>query len=63
LLPAQFIANEYTVKWRRHVGAGVAAETVGTDAANELLTNLDHGGCVDDYLQDQVSSPFYASVF
>jgi len=34
--------------------SGVDAEKVGADAANELLRNIDEGGCVDDYLQDQV---------
>lgn len=32
----------------------VKAEVVGRQAAEELLRNLDHGGCVDDYLQDQL---------
>ena len=36
--------------------AGVEAEKVGADAANDLLQNLDHGGCVDEFLQDQVIS-------
>lgn len=29
-------------------------ETVGEEAARELLKNLNHGGCVDEYLQDQI---------
>ncbi|XP_067678311.1 RNA 3'-terminal phosphate cyclase-like [Haliotis asinina] len=33
---------------------GVPAEKVGIDAAQMLLDNLAHGGCVDDYLQDQL---------
>lgn len=33
---------------------GVPSEKVGKDAATKLLCNLKHGGCVDDYLQDQV---------
>ncbi|XP_022097179.1 RNA 3'-terminal phosphate cyclase-like [Acanthaster planci] len=33
---------------------GVPAEQVGKDAAEMLLKNLDDGGCVDEYLQDQV---------
>lgn len=36
------------------LSAGVPAEEIGKQAANELLHNLTHGGCVDDYLQDQV---------
>lgn len=32
----------------------VKAEDVGRQAAEELLHNLDHGGCVDDYMQDQL---------
>lgn len=36
--------------------ADVRAEDVGRQAAEELLRNLDHGGCVDDYLQDQVET-------
>lgn len=36
--------------------ADVKAEDVGRQAAEELLRNLDHGGCVDDYLQDQVQT-------
>ena len=40
--------------------SGVDAQKVGADAANELLRNIDEGGCVDDYLQDQVNS---ASVY
>lgn len=33
---------------------GVPAEKVGEDAARMLVTNLQHGGCVDEYLQDQL---------
>lgn len=29
-------------------------ETVGEEAARELVRNLDHGGCIDEYLQDQI---------
>ena len=29
-------------------------ETVGEEAARELVKNLHHGGCVDEYLQDQM---------
>lgn len=29
-------------------------ETVGEEAAMELVRNLNHGGCVDEYLQDQI---------
>ena len=36
----------------RHSGA--QAEDVGREAAEELLQNLAHGGCVDHHLQDQV---------
>ncbi|XP_064626575.1 RNA 3'-terminal phosphate cyclase-like [Lineus longissimus] len=32
----------------------VRAEKVANDAANMLLNNLEHGGCVDEYLQDQL---------
>jgi len=35
---------------------GVEAEKVGVDAANELIQNIDNGGCVDEFLQDQVNS-------
>ncbi|XP_063962676.1 RNA 3'-terminal phosphate cyclase-like [Lytechinus pictus] len=33
---------------------GKQAEDVGRDAAEELIKNLQHGGCVDEYLQDQL---------
>ena len=33
---------------------GVQAEEVGQSAAEDLLFNLSHGGCVDQHLQDQV---------
>ncbi|KAM4641364.1 RNA 3'-terminal phosphate cyclase isoform 1-T2 [Discoglossus pictus] len=33
---------------------GVPADRVGTEAAEILLRNLRHGGCVDEYLQDQL---------
>ncbi|KAH7889848.1 RNA 3'-terminal phosphate cyclase domain-containing protein [Phlebopus sp. FC_14] len=33
---------------------GKKPEQVGEEAAKELLRNLDHGGCVDEYLQDQI---------
>ncbi|XP_071484413.1 RNA 3'-terminal phosphate cyclase-like [Diadema antillarum] len=33
---------------------GKQAEDVGREAAEELLKNLKHGGCVDEYLQDQL---------
>ena len=35
---------------------GVEAEKVGVDAANQLLRSVDDGGCVDEFLQDQVNS-------
>eukprot|EP00118_Oscarella_pearsei_P007674 m.38224 g.38224 ORF g.38224 m.38224 type:complete len:360 (+) comp32539_c0_seq5:24-1103(+) len=33
---------------------GVSAEEVGSKAADMLMQNLDSGGCVDEYLQDQL---------
>ncbi|KAJ1171657.1 hypothetical protein NDU88_003517 [Pleurodeles waltl] len=33
---------------------GVSAEKVAVDAADMLLRNLRHGGCVDEFLQDQL---------
>ncbi|KAM4720706.1 RNA 3'-terminal phosphate cyclase isoform 1-T2 [Rhinophrynus dorsalis] len=33
---------------------GVTADRVGMEAAEILLRNLRHGGCVDEYLQDQL---------
>ncbi|XP_075038638.1 RNA 3'-terminal phosphate cyclase [Mixophyes fleayi] len=33
---------------------GVSADRVGAEAAEILLRNLRHGGCVDEYLQDQL---------
>jgi len=33
---------------------GKKAEDVGTAAAEELLTQIKHGGCVDEFLQDQL---------
>jgi len=33
---------------------GKRAEAVGIEAAEELLRNISHGGCVDEYLQDQI---------
>ncbi|KAK2148904.1 hypothetical protein LSH36_476g02054 [Paralvinella palmiformis] len=33
---------------------GVPAEEVGAKAGQMLVDNLNHGGCVDDYLQDQL---------
>lgn len=33
---------------------GKQAEQVGQEAAEELINNLYHGGCVDDYVQDQI---------
>lgn len=33
---------------------GVDAERVGEGAAEQLLSNLRHGGCVDEHLQDQL---------
>ena len=38
---------------------GIPAEQVATTAANTLLNNLEHGGCVDEYMQDQVSASFH----
>lgn len=35
---------------------GVNADKVGIEAAEVLLANLRHGGTVDEYLQDQVTS-------
>jgi RNA 3'-terminal phosphate cyclase (ATP) len=36
---------------------GKPSESVGEEAAAELVNNLKAGGCVDEYLQDQVSKP------
>lgn len=33
---------------------GKQAEQVGSEAGEELVNNLFHGGCVDDYIQDQI---------
>jgi len=33
---------------------GKDPQQVGHEAAEELITNLGHGGCVDEYLQDQL---------
>jgi len=33
---------------------GTKPEDVGVTAAVELIRNLEHGGCVDEYLQDQI---------
>ena len=35
--------------------AGVPAEEVARNAVDELTSNLQHNGCVDEHLQDQVS--------
>lgn len=35
---------------------GKNSDKVGIEAAEMLLGNLRHGGAVDDYLQDQVST-------
>ena len=34
--------------------SGVPADKVGQEAGEMLLNQLYHGGCVDDFLQDQV---------
>ena len=34
--------------------SGMPAETVGESAAASLVTDIQSGGCVDSYLQDQV---------
>lgn len=34
--------------------SGVYADKVGIEAAEMLLRNLRHNGCVDEFLQDQV---------
>ena len=33
---------------------GVPAEHVAKDAAEMLINNIYHGGCADDFVQDQV---------
>lgn len=37
-----------------HIRLGVPADKVGAEAGEMLLNQLCHGGCVDDFLQDQV---------
>jgi RNA 3'-terminal phosphate cyclase len=32
----------------------VPSEQVAADAVNQLVRNIESGGCVDEYLQDQV---------
>ena len=39
------------------------AEEVGRDAAGMLVDNLSHGGCVDEFLQDQVIYVSYWPIF
>lgn len=36
------------------VCSGVYADKVGIEAAEMLLRNIRHNGCVDEFLQDQV---------
>lgn len=36
--------------------SGVYADKVGFEAAEMLLRNIRHNGCVDEFLQDQVSN-------
>ena len=36
---------------------GVYADKTGIEAAEMLLRNIRHNGCVDEFLQDQVRSP------
>lgn len=44
----------------RHAGklcvcvSGVYADKIGIEAAEMLLRNIRHNGCVDEFLQDQV---------
>ena len=42
---------------------GICAENVGRDSARMLIENLDHGGCVDQYMQDQVRMDIVIGVF
>ena len=49
--------SDYIIYISTH--SGVPAEKVGESAAQMLLTNLRHGGCVDEYLQDQVGSSLH----
>lgn len=35
--------------------SGVYADKIGIEAAEMLLRNIRHNGCVDEFLQDQVS--------
>lgn len=36
------------------LSSGVYADKVGIEAAEMLLRNIRHNGCVDEFLQDQV---------
>lgn len=40
--------------WSVFFVSGVYADKVGIEAAEMLLRNLRHNGCVDEFLQDQV---------
>ena len=42
---------------------GVPAEEVGRDAAGMLVDNLSHGGCVDEFLQDQVIYSYLLALY
>lgn len=47
-----------TVQMFKYMGfcfSGVYADKVGIEAAEMLLKNIRHNGCVDEFLQDQVS--------
>lgn len=37
--------------------SGVYADKTGIEAAEMLLRNIRHNGCVDEFLQDQVRRP------
>ena len=40
--------------WYYTLCLGVRADTVGQEAGEKLLTELRHGGCIDNWSQDQV---------
>lgn len=58
---ANWMQTNETIHWKCEPNmivfllSGVYADKVGIEAAEMLLRNIRHNGCVDEFLQDQVN--------
>lgn len=54
ILVSAYTSNGYILAQHSVVTPDVTPAAAGIDAATKLVTDVRYGGCVDDYMQDQI---------